>query len=286
MSSETPGQRALRELVATARERGRKRHARWRPGVFMQLAESNVRDAWGSLAADPRREERVSAWLDLLIEAMGRGLVDEFTVAGPGSDGVLGLLLLDRLPRELGTLDAARMAELWNLGEALAREPKWIDLTLAQVLERRQTTCAEIESVLTATLETLHAPSPDTAPDWKGGDTEVLRIERWAPRFVPGRLRLVRPNVVALRDRESEAELAVSVFADGLTCVTSGASLPDRTTPTSTAAVAFVPGTLRIEDARWRCEGLTAWQHVVVSPAGFAVATCVDSQRLWVARAG
>ena len=60
--------------------------------------------------------------------------------------------------------------------------------------------------------------------------------------------------------------------------------LPQKGCPPSSMPVALSNQQVRVGESRAMFGGMTTWQHVVVSQAGFVAATCVDSQRLWIGR--
>lgn len=266
--------------IEAADARGRGRHARWQSGLFRSVAER-------LLVGSSAPSAHVEAWLDLLAEGLGRGALDERAVAEPARHSLLATLVLARAPRALGELPPERLAELWNLGEGAARSDAWVGRVLAQVVADDATPLARdvLEGRLAETLDAL-GRDVDALPAerWRGGDAEVHSLRDAFPRFVPGRLRLVRPRVVVTTDRCSDAEVAICVLPSG-TVMTHTRARMAGTSPAPVGPLAMSPGALRLGDARWRCPGASAWQHVLCSPAGFAVGTALDSQRLWVARA-
>ncbi|MEM9073378.1 MAG: hypothetical protein AAGE52_33040 [Myxococcota bacterium] len=267
------------DLVEEADRVGRQRFSRWRPALLKQLAEGPALTLWAQLGRSEEREVRFRAYLDLALEAIGRGVLTSSRIVSPTAGGVLPTLLVRQIPREAPSV--RRMVELWNVGDGLAAHSPWLDRLVAPACDELDT-LADLEATLAAVLERLYqAPTPSNAAD--ALRTEVVHLRRHAETFLPGRLRFVTPRILAVRDRRNDDELAIAVLPER-TWIAGPLELPIESSAPSEVPVALGPGSVRIGEARGRFEGLTTWQHVVVSPAGFVAATCVDSQRLWIGR--
>ncbi len=267
------------DIVERAQREGRRRHARWRPELYTRVVEGPALRAWAALAPRQNRVERFTAYMDLLVEALGRGVIDRSKLVDPTTGGLLTTILLQHVPKHAAAIDAARLAQLWNLGEGMADHATWIDRLLSAAFGG--VTVGQEEQFLVSMLQRLHA---EDAAQWNNQPSvETLRLRRHAATFVPGTLRFVTPRVVAVRDRRRDDELAVAVL-DDQTWVAGPLDLPTKGSAPSTVPIAMRNAQIRIGEKKLFFPKMTTWQHVVVSPAGFVAATCVDSQHLWLGR--
>lgn len=267
------------QVVERAQAEGRRRHARWRPQLFEQVVEGPALRTWVAMAARSDRVERFVAYMDVLVEALGRGAIDASTLADPTTGGVLTTILLQHVPKHAASIAAPRLSELWNLGEGMADHAPWIDRLLSATFGAVEV--GGEERFLVDMLQRLHA---EGAAQWREQPTvETLRLRRHASTFVPGTLRFVTPRVVAVKDRRRDDELAVAVLDDRV-WIAGPLTLPAKSSPPSTLPIAMRNAQIRVGERKLLFPKMTTWQHVVVSPAGFVAATCVDSQHLWIGR--
>lgn len=267
------------DVVERAQAEGRRRHARWRPQLYERVVEGPALRAWVSTAACSDRVDRFAAYMDLLVEALGRGAIDASKLADPTTGGLLTTILLQHVPKHAASIPAPRLAELWNLGEGMADHARWIDRLLSAAFG--SVDVGGEERFLVRMLDRLHAESK---AQWlQQPSVETLRLRQHAASFVPGTLRFVTPRVVAVKDRRRDDELAVAVLDDRV-WIAGPLELPTKGSPPSTVPIAMRNAQIRVGEKKLIFPKMTTWQHVVVSPVGFVAATCVDSQHLWIGR--
>ncbi len=230
------------------------------------------------------RERLVRAYLRLGQESLARGYI-------LSAKGLPAHLLLKLAPEQLPRLDAqARMqtlAELWNLSEGVCREPRWMQSYLgarAQELD----SLGSLRLKLIELLEPVLAPG---SPSTFSANIKTAQIDTRAldDEFLPGDMFLCAPTVVAIIDRARPVCLGLILRENKKSQLIGPLGmLGDRDMfegLEATDEVAKVErGTsgLRLNGQSIDLPLLGQVHQHTVAPAGFIVASAVDSQRLWV----
>jgi hypothetical protein len=267
-------------LVESASRDGSRQYARWDAALFREVCDGPARALWESLAKRPRADEALVAYLQLVGEAVGAGHLRR------GEPNFLAFCLLKLVPEGLGRVrpDArlALLAKVWNLGEGLLREPPWIDRYVTAAAAGLDD-LAGVEGFLVRTLEPALAPTK--ASSWAGPfELALLDTRPLSEEFLPGTMHLAAPAVLCVHDRRQAGVQAGVFLRPGRESRLIGL------TP-CLGPYAEAKGLPRyvVEDRKLRVGGnnvelplLRRHQAAVLTPAGFAVVSAVDSQRLWV----
>ena len=270
------------ELLEQAQTEGKRRYAQWKSELFEQATGGPALKAWSGLAGHANRQELFRCYLDFLVEAIGRGYVDRALLNNATGGGTLAALVVSFLPRHLAAMNTNRLVELWNIAEGIRGYAPWLDSLIAPALLRLRDP-KEVEAFVVKTMEFVYQ---DGSPGWEKYPllTQVVNLSEYDERFFPGTLRFVTHRVLAVCDRREERELAVAIFPDEI-WVASAEPLPEKGPNPSPIPLVLNSEEVRIGEISSAFPGLNTWQHVVASPCGFVVGTCVDSQMLWVGRA-
>lgn len=280
--------------VAARALEGRRLHARWDPELFHALAEGPARALWGALRAAPDAPRALDAYLRLVAEGIGLGLLDTpqclallgraAPLATPPS--LLARLLVLVAPAQLATVPpgerVAALARLWNLGEGLLAEPPWLHRYVAAALADHAT-LHDLDAALVRVLGPALAPAPPSS--WRGPFAlQVLDVAAAHEEFLPGAMHLAAPSVLCVHDRRVPALHAGVLLRRG------GASALMGLTP----CLGEGPSDARVPPPPVSERGVTIHGQVVplprlgrvhaaaMAPSGFYVAAAVDSQRLWI----
>jgi hypothetical protein len=273
-------------IAAVAREAPR-RHACWDARLFDELAEGPVQTLGEGLQGQPQAEAVLAAYLRLVEEAIGAGYLKRYDrVPAERWPNFLAFCVARLIPISLarvpGNEQIPLLARVWNLGEGLLREPAWVD-RYVMACAASLTDLDHIEDFLIRTLEpALTAGKP---AHWSGPFALVVLDARLVDDdFLPGDMHLAAPTVLCVHDRR-RADVHLGVFLQhdrqsrflGLsTC------LGDYRTPAELRPVRVEGQRMHIgtREAELPLLG-TCCGHIVARP-GFAVASAVDSQRLWI----
>ena len=272
--------------LATIRDEGPRKFARWDAAVFDAVATGPVAALAERLGGQPDATAVLSGYLRLVQQGVGSGVVKQ-TAAGPaGWSSFLERLVVELIPARLPEIAPERrmrvLVDAWNLGEGLLREPAWVDRYVnacAPALPRLDA----LEDFLVRTLGPVLTPAPPAA--WTGPlKVAILDLRAAHDDFLPGRMHLAAPTVLCVEDRR-RAGLQVGVFLR-------------RGQKSEPLGVVFGLGEYRESDAMPKVEvadgkakigarvadvpTLRRCHTFAVARAGFVAACAPDSQRLWV----
>jgi hypothetical protein len=279
----TSGSRFAAAAQAALAEAGA-RHAHFDAKLFAALCDGPARRLWAAVATDPTADAVLAAYLSLLREAVALGYVR--AVHPPSS--FLGCCLLEAVPTRLHDVRpaerVARLAQAWNLGEGLLREPAWLDRYVAsRAAELRG--LHELPAFLARVLEPALEPGPPAR--WGGPfRVTVLDLRPAVDDLLPGPMHLAAPAVLAVRDRgRPDVWASVLLRRHGQSQVLgASAALPAYESPDAgqTPRPEFERDRVRIGAAAVELPFLAEVESHAVAPAGFVIAAASDSQRLWI----
>jgi len=273
-------------IVAVARE-GKRRHARWDGALFDEVACGPALALWKSLKDQPQPESVLSAYFQLVQEALGTGFLKRADGAALRQwPNFLTLCLVHLVPASLAAVPNSEriplLAKVWNLCEGLLREPAWVDQYVT-ALAAQLSDLADIEGFLVRTLEPALAPTKPAR--WEGPFVlAVLNARPLDDDFLPGEMHLAAPVVLCVHDRR-RAGVHLGLFLQhgrrsrflGLTpCL--GQHGPAEGLP----AVQVTEQRLQVGSRAVDLPFLNCCREHALAGPGFAVFSAVDSQRLWV----
>ncbi|MBI2378095.1 MAG: hypothetical protein HYV07_29100 [Deltaproteobacteria bacterium] len=271
------------ELLAgvIARE-SEKKSSRFSSALFAELLAGAGRRAYEATSGDL---VATRAYLTLLAEAVSEG-----HVRSSAPSGFVSRALLELVPESLGRKpDKSRLdhlARTFNLLEGVASEPAWLDRFLGSRLLELPGSADDLVGFVERELEPVVSPTQSSTFE-APFSLLVLDPRPLEDEFLPGEMVLEAPNVVAVRDRRRDVWLGALLLASGRSRLFGPIEAP------SGRFVALAPskaihvghGFAHVGEARVELPKLTRLNGHVVAPAGFVVATAVDSQRLWVLEA-
>lgn len=289
----------MEELLAAIdhfEREGARRFVRWDSALYRSFIEGPadvlLTGMTGGGQGNPADVTRVfEAYLRLVVEAIGCGYVDASSV-NPTVDhpapSLLVLLLVDRAPALLPRAPVASrvsiLARAWNLAEGLFGEPAWLNRAVASALAGVDS-LSDLDRRLLRVLEATAAPKTRAA---LAGPFSVRMLDTRTVdhAFLPGAMHFSAPSLVCLHDRRRKgvhAGLLLGPKGAG-SLLGPGPCLgrpekEDADLPTIT----FVPGGLRVGDAKLPLSFFQRGHSAAASRAGFLVASALDSQRLWIA---
>jgi hypothetical protein len=268
-----------------------RRHADWTPEPFAQVAATSGAALAAALPDAPDAERVVDAYLRLVAEALRLGYLDRTSRAPVGSEApaeasLLGRLLLETIPRRLPAYAADRrlglLAEVWNLGEGLLRQPPWM-ARVAGALMRDLDDLERLGAALVATLEPLIAPARRSA--FAGPfAVQVLDLREVDDEFLPGHMHAAAPSVLCVHDRLRESLHGAVVLAPGGASRSLGATpcLASDDAAAASLEVQVGEGQARIAGRSVSLPTVYAAHAHVVLGSGFMAVSATDSQRLWI----
>jgi hypothetical protein len=202
----------------------------------------------------------------------------------PGGSSLLERLLRDVVPRRLAAVPtgrrAAALAEVWNVGEGLLREPAWVGRYAAAACGRLDRLDDLAGSVARALAPVMQSPAPAA---WTGGlRVSVLDLRAVHDPFLPGRVRVAAPTVLCVDDRRGGPSVGVLLRRGGCESLGLLNGLGDYPEPGQLPAVAFADGGATVGGRKVELPGRRRGHAHAVAAAGFVAACAADSQRLWV----
>jgi hypothetical protein len=270
----------------------RRRHADWDPVPFARVARISGTALASALADAPDASRVIDAYLRLVAEALRLRYIDGARSAPDGTDApplsLLGRVLLDAVPRRLTAYPAERrlaiLADVWNLGEGLLRQPSWMG-RIASALIRDLDNLEHLDETLAATLAPLITPTRQSS--FSGPFTvQVIDLREIDDELLPGRMHAATATVLCVHDRVSDGLCGAVVLGEG------GASRSVGTTPCLADAegserpaavdVRVVEGQATVAGHAVPLPTVRAAHGHVLFPSGFVVVSAVDSQRLWI----
>ena len=173
------------------------------------------------------------------------------------------------------------LARVWNLGEGLLREPGWVN---AYVMSRIGELCGDAgpEDFLVGVLRPLMEPAPPAR--WEAPyRVTMLSLRPTDDEFLPGEMHLAAPAVLVVSDRRRPVQLGVHLKREGQSVVLgafgpTSAFADDR----SGVPVVWEVGRARIGEETVALPLLAVPFQWTLVPAGYLVASDVDSQKLWI----
>jgi hypothetical protein len=271
---------------------GARRFSRWDPALWDDFCEGPGRRLWRRLRALLKAEAVLDAYLGLAVEAMGLGYVDRagldaLTGAEAGAaPNLIALFWIEKLPAQLVQPQAGaqieRLARLWNLGEGLLGEASWLNRFATAALHDLES-LADVEQALATVL----APALTVrAPAAFGGPFAVTTLDAadLDDRFLPGEMHLAAPAVLCVHDRKRRG-VSAGVFlrpggASSFLAVTP--CLGEQAAEVGAPEIEALESRIRIGESRVALPLLKRVHRALVARSGFAVASAVDSQRLWI----
>lgn len=272
----------LRALADELRADGPRRFSRWDAAAF----DAAVAGPASALAAavGPTADAVVGGYLRAVQQAVGRGVMRQIAAGTTGWTNALERLLAESVPAGLAAVPVAKrlkvLADVWNLGEGLLREPVWVDRYITACVPKLGR-LDKLESFLVDNLGPVLSPPPPAK--WTGKHrVEVFDLRPVVDDFLPGELHLAAPSVLCVSDRRRpELQVGVLLRPGGgeLLGVVSGLGVyPD---PGPLPAVAFNDGELTVAGRAIPVPMVRRRLGLAVSAAGFVAITTQDSQRVW-----
>lgn len=274
------------ERITQLQDEGARRFCRWDPRVFDAVVAGPAQILAGRLGDQNDAAAVLAGYLHLVQQAVGEGLLTQAAAGPAGWSNFLERLLIEGVPAQLPEMPAARrlalLADTWNLGEGLLREPAWVDRYVnacAKALPRLD----KLEAFLVRTLKPVLLPT--TPSTWTGAfRATVVDLRPIHDDFLPGPLGLVAPRVVQVEDRRKKDRHAAVLLQSGqkseLLGVLSG--LVEYREAGEVPRVEFGDGRAQIGSSRVELPSLRRCHAFAVARCGFIAACAVDSQRLWV----
>lgn len=274
---------SLEQRLKAAAKDGLSLSANFDADLFLSLFGPGAQ-ALDDALADEGSDRLVRAYLRLGQEALARGYI-------LGPMGLPAQLLLKLAPEQLPRLDAqARLqalAELWNLSEGVCREPRWMQ----SYLGARAQELDSLESLRSKLIELLEPVLAPGSPSTFSRSIKIAQVNTRAldDEFLPGEMFLCAPTVVAIIDRarpvclglilreNKKSQLIGPLGMLGDRDMFAGLEAND-----DVAKVERSTSGLRLNGQSIDLPLLGRVHQHTVAPAGFIVASAVDSQRLWI----
>jgi hypothetical protein len=262
-------------------EEGPRQFSHWDGRLFGAYCRTVLPAAWERLPAG------CVGTFAALSEMVQQGIGEGYLKSDPdgASLNLLEFCLREWLPGVLAGRPAREhlplLARVWNLGEGLLREPGWVNrYVMSRIGELRDDRGPE--EFLVEVLRPLLESAP--ASRWEGPYRVTLLSLRPADdEFLPGEMHLAAPTVLVVADRRRPVRLGVHLRRQGRSIVLGafGPSSPFPEQP-SAVGVAWERGHVSIGGELVELPSLHAPLRWAVAPAGFLVASAVDSQKLWI----
>lgn len=275
---------------------GARRFSRWDNALYRAFIEgpgdallTGMTGGGQGTAADVARV--FEAYLRLVVEAIGCGYVDASSLDPAGerpAPSLMVLLLVDRAPALLPRAPVAsrvpQLARAWNLAEGLFGEPLWLNRAVAAALSGVDS-LSELDRRLLRVLEATVTPKARAA---LAGPFSVRSLDTRTVdhAFLPGAMHFSAPSLLCVHDRKRRgvhAGLLLGPKGAG-SLLGPGPCLgrPDKE-DIDLPTITFVPGGLRVGDAKLPLSLFQRGHSAAASRAGYLVASALDSQRLWIA---
>lgn len=289
----------LAELVRQAAAR----FPGWSEVRFRALVEGPGRAVARALQAAPDRGATLDAYLRLLAEGVGAGMLDP----APGAGGAATRVLLELAPRDLPRIPAgsrvAALARAWNLVEGVAAQAAWLQAWVAGGADELRS-LESLPEDLVAILD-LGRAEPGGACWGAARLGAVLDPRGHDEDFLPGRIHLSQATLACVHDRiRPDVHLSVGLRRGGRSRFLGVGPCRDGSRSVSQVRLRFQEDAVRIrepvdvhpcvpapEDPADFRESVVdaprfgAWHSHYASAAGFLVMSAEDSQRVWVVEA-
>jgi hypothetical protein len=262
-------------------EEGPRRFSHWDPTLFAAYCRTMLPAAWERLSSGG---ERTFAELATMVQhGIGEGYLKVDPEAAPAN--FLEFCIRSWLPDVLPGLPAEEhlplLARAWNLGEGLLQEPDWVnEYVMCRIVEMHVGRAPE--EILVEILRPLMEPAPTAR--WEAPyRVTILSMRPEDDEFLPGAMQLAAPTILVVSDRRRPARLGIHLRPEGRSIVL-GAFGPPGAYPEEPAGVpvTWEGGDARIGDVKVPLPFLAGPMHWTLVPAGYLVASAVDSQKLWI----
>ena len=288
-------------LVREAEAAGRASLAQWSQKVFDQYCS----DPLASLCGEPAgqgdgNESEVAAavvrgYLALVVEGMGRGYVKASrhgrmrTPNDRPAPGTLMEVLLSRwAPAELAGLPPGerlpQLAAAWNLCEGVMQAPEWVHAYLMTRLD--DLGLQGLEQRMTDALAPLMSSSQAS---WSGPfHTTVLNPALLDAEFLPGAIRPLTPQVIAVADRRGDTVMGFALEKRAARQMLGPLTRIQPDEPLAAGDAGGAPDVsldgqqATINGTAIELPWINAPAEHCWTPSGFLIVTAVDSQRLWI----
>lgn len=275
-----------KELAQALREDGARRFARWNARHFDAVIDGPAKVLGDRTADEDGSAELVVAYLRLVQEAIGEGLLTQIDAEPSGWSSFLERLLVEVVPNRLFEVQASRriqvLADVWNLGEGLLREPAWVDRYVnacSQLLPRLD----QLQLFLIRVLKPVLVPT--TTSTWSGSaNVSQLDMRKVHNEFLPGAIHVVAPRILQVEDRHRKDLTVAVLLQQGQKSELLGqlTGLPDYQQNGESPRIEFGDGRVRIGKAAVELPTLRRCHAHAVAHSGFVAVSAVDSQRLWI----
>ena len=276
------------DLIPQLREQGPRRVAKWTEDAFDGFLAGPVANLLRSLKwsdKDLPDPHVVPNYIRMVYEGVGAGWLGIPDYNIPATT-FLGHCLQMLVPSAIGNVPLMRrsqvLQQVWNLGEGLAKEPKWLN----QYAITQTDWSVDIQK-LEVHLAKILAPvlSPVQPSTWSGKlQLSIINLRQKSESFVPGHLYLACPALLCIADRiDPQQNLAILLRKHGKSELLGAVGrLPEYTETFDSPKVAANSDDITINSQRIDAPLLSAPQQVLCVEAGFVAVTAVDSQRLWL----
>jgi hypothetical protein len=224
--------------------------------------------------------------LRLVQQGIGTGVLRQAEV-GAAPANFLERLLVEMIPQWLPAVAPGKqlqaLADAWNLGEGLLREPVWVDRYVNACCSRGMPRLEALAEFLATLLGPVLTPAPPAA--WTGPlKVTTLDLRAAHDEFLPGRIRLAAPTVLCVEDRRKPGLQVGVLLRRGQRSESLGVvgGLGEYEEADPLPPVAFTDGKLKVGARVAEVPTLRACHAFAVARAGFVAAAAADSQRLWV----
>ena len=232
----------------------------------------------------PEGDRAFKGLSEMVQQGIGEGYLRGDPEAAP--QNFLEFCIRDWLPAVLAELPADEhvrlLAQVWNLGEGLLREPDWVNqYVMSRIGELRSD--RRLEAILIDILRPLMEPAP--AARWEAPySVTLLSLRQADDEFLPGEMQLAAPTVLVVTDRRRPVRLGVHLRRMGQSMVL-GAFGPAGAFSDEPAGVdiTWEAGGARIGATKVMLPFLAGPFRFAVVRAGYLVASAADSQKLWIA---
>jgi hypothetical protein len=271
----------------------RRRHADCALEAFAQVVATRGAALAAGLGHAAEADRVVDAYLRLIAEALQLGYLDRATCAhleaGPAPPtNLLARCLLDVVPRWLPTCAADRrlgvLAQVWNLGDGLLRQPPW----MARIANALLPDVEDLEHLGQALAEKLEPLlSPPRSSSFAGPFAlQMLDLREVDDEFLPGVMHAAAPAVICVHDRVRPGRYGAVALALRGGCRTLGTTpcLSDDLAPETRdpIEVQIGRGRARILGRDVELAAVEVEHAHLALASGFVVVSAVDSQRLWI----
>ena len=281
------------EQIASLRQAGEKQFAKWNAAAFDAFVEGAFTQFQSNYywqhENKPANLDVLKNLLQLIYQGVGEGLLlpmehDELAINF--FSYLLSRAVPNQLPKVAVNQQSAVLEKLWNLGEGMAREPRWLNqLAIAQT-PYWSISLENLEEHIKGVLAPVVSPLPNAT--WDGRfSLKVHNLRDHSDTFVPGRVYLAAPAVLCLNSRiDPQETLAVLLKRGGHSQVLGEVgNLPAYEESFACPEVKVTANEVRVGKISTPTPLVAAPQPPFCTASGFIAITAEDSQRLWLVEA-